>query len=411
MFMTQVPQESGFPSVSRPHAVAEQRVAALAAPPRAPLAGIVVGVALVLGFVGWTTVRIRAANQANEAVSLKRAADARKAVAEAAAPMQVRIVHGVAETWQPFVEFEGSLSAAQSAALGFKVNGRISSVNVKLGQIVKPGTVLGTLDASEAAAQARSAEAQLRAAQAQLVLAEDTATRTAAMVKSGALSEAQGVQSEQQKSLASAQLDAAKAALALAQVNLGNQNLVAPFQGTVTRVPDGVGAVVSPNLVEFEVMNLSTLKLKGSVSESDANLVHPGSIVEISGEHGPVRGVVSTVLGAVDPNTRRVPLEAIVDNKNEKTALRSGAFVRARVEGGAPLPVLRLPHEALRPGSQDEVLLEQGGLLTVRHLGFALAKDGSLLVRQGLAATDNVVLSPKPEAKDGDRVVVQGAVP
>jgi multidrug efflux pump subunit AcrA (membrane-fusion protein) len=117
------------------------------------------------------------------------------------------------------------------------------------------------------------------------------------------------------------------------------------------------------------------------------------------------------VLGAVDPNTRRVPLEAIVDNKNEKTALRSGAFVRARVEGGAPLPVLRLPHEALRPGSQDEVLLEQGGLLTVRHLGFALAKDGSLLVRQGLAATDNVVLSPKPEANDGDRVVVQGAVP
>jgi len=391
--------------------VAEHRADALAAPPRAPLAGIVIGVALVLGFVGWTTVRIRAANQANEAVSLKRAADARKAVAEAAAPAQVRIVHGVPETWQPFVEFEGSLSAAQSAALGFKVNGRVSSVKVKLGQIVKAGTVLGTLDASEAAAQARSAEAQLRAAQAQLVLAEDTATRTAAMVKSGALSEAQGVQSEQQKSLATAQLDAAKAALSLAQVSLGNQNLVAPFQGTVTRVPDGVGAVVSPNQVEFEVMDLGTLKLKGSVSESDANLVHPGLVVEISGEHGSVTGVVSTVLGAVDPNTRRVPLEAVVDNKNEKTALRSGAFVRARVEGGAPLPVLRLPHEALRPGSQDEVLLESGGLLAVRHLGFALAKDGSLLVRQGLSATDNVVFSPKPEAKDGDRVVVQGAVP
>ena len=391
--------------------MAEHRSAALAAPPRAPLAGIVVGVALVLGFVGWTTVRIRAATHANEAVSLQRAADARKAVAEAAAPVQVRIVHGVAETWQPFVEFEGSLSAAESAALGFKVNGRISSVKVKLGQIVKPGTLLGTLDASEAAAQARSAEAQLRAAQAQLVLAEDTATRTAAMVKSGALSEAQGVQSEQQKSLASAQLDAAKAALSLAQVSLGNQNLVAPFQGTVTRVPDGVGAVVSPSLVEFEVMDLSTLKLKGSVSESDANLVHPGSVVEISGEHGVVTGVVSTVLGAVDPNTRRVPLEALVDNKNEKTALRSGAFVRARVEGGAPLPVLRLPHEALRPGSQDEVLLENGGVLTVRHVGFALAKDGSLLVRQGLQATDNVVFSPKPEAKDGDRVVVQGAAP
>ena len=72
---------------------------------------------------------------------------------------------------------------------------------------------------------------------------------------------------------------------------------------------------------------------------------------------------------------------------------------------------MRLPHEALRPGSQDEVLLERGGLLTAQHLIFALDKDGSLLVRQGLVATDNVVFSPQPEAKTGDHVVVTGAVP
>jgi RND family efflux transporter MFP subunit len=409
--MTQLPQESGLSSISGPHAGTALGPAAASSPPRAPLAGVIVGVALVLGFVGWTTVRIRAATQAEDAVSIKRAADARKAVQDAAAPQKVRVVRAIPETWQPLVEFEGSLVAAQSAGLGFKVNGRISSIRVKLGQVVKAGTLLGSLDGSEAAAQARSAEAQLRAAQAQLALADDNAARTTSMVKSGALSEAQGVQGEQQKSLASAQVDAAKAALSLTQVNLGNQNLVAPFQGTVTRVPDGVGAVVSPSAIEFEVMDLGTLKLKGSVGESDANLVHPGSVVEVSGEHGTVSGVVSSVLGAVDPNTRRVPLEALIDNKNDKTALRSGAFVRARIAGGAPLPVLRLPHEALRPGSQDEVLLESGGTLTTRHLTFALAKDGSLLVRQGLDATDNVVFSPKPEAKTGDRVVVEGAAP
>ncbi|HTA93052.1 MAG TPA: efflux RND transporter periplasmic adaptor subunit [Polyangiaceae bacterium] len=405
--MTQVPQESGFSSISGP------QTAAIAAPsgvaPRAPLSGILVGVALVLGFVGWTSVRIHAANQALAAVSSKRADDARKAVQDAAAPQKVHTVRASPEIWQPLVEFEGSLQAAQSAALGFKVNGRISAVRVKLGQIVKAGTLLGTLDSSEAGAQVRSAEAQTRAAQAQLALADDNAARTAAIVKSGALAEAMGVQAEQQRSLASAQLDAAKAGLSLSQVNLGNQNLVAPFQGTITRVPDGVGAVVSPSAVEFEIMDLSSLKLKASVGESDANLVHVGSVVEISGEHGTVNGVVSALLGAVDPNTRRVPLEALIDNRNEKTSLRSGSFVRARIAGGAPLPVLHLPHETLRPGSQDEVMIESGGTLSSRHLTFALAKDGSLLVRQGLDATDDVVLSPKPEAKTGDRVVVEGA--
>jgi len=382
-----------------------------AAAPRAPLAGIVVLGALVVGFVGWTGVRIHAAKQAQEAVSSKRTADAQKAVQEAAAPQRVRTVRAQAQTWQPLVEFEGSLLAAQSAALAFKVNGRISSVRVKLGQVVKAGTLLGTLDSSEAAAQVRSADAQLRAAQAQLALAEDNARRTTSMVSTGALAETMGVQSASQHSLAGAQLDAAKAGLALSQVNLQNQSLIAPFSGTVTRVPEGVGAVVSPSMVEFELMDLSALKLKGSVGESDANLIHPGSAVEISTERGNATGVVSTVLGAVDPSTRRVPLEALFDNKKEGTALRSGAFVRARIQGGAPLPVLRLPHEALRPGSQDEVLVVQGDTLVVKRVSFALGKDGSLLIRQGLDAADNVVLSPKPEAKTGDRVVIEGATP
>jgi len=400
--MAQLPQE--FSSMS--HAKS-----APGAPARAPLAGIIALSVLGLGFVGWTGVRIHAAKQAQAAVSNKRSVDAQKAVQEAAAPLKVRTVRGQSQSWQPLVEFEGSLQAAQSAALGFKVNGRVNSVRVKLGQVVKAGALLGTLDSSEAAAQVRSADAQLRAAQAQLALADDNARRTSSMVSNGALSESLGVQSAQQKSLALAQLDAAKAGLSLSQVNLQNQALVAPFAGTVTRVPDGVGAVVSPSLVEFELMDLSTLKLKGSVGESDANLVHPGSLVEISAEHGSVTGVVSALLGAVDPSTRRVPIEALIDNKKEATMLRSGAFVRARIQGGAPLPVLRLPHEALRPGSQDEVLLVQDGSLTVTRVSYALGKDGSLLVRQGLKETDDVVFSPKPEAKTGDRVVAEGATP
>jgi RND family efflux transporter MFP subunit len=206
-------------------------------------------------------------------------------------------------------------------------------------------------------------------------------------------------------------LDAATAALGLSQVQLHNHNLIAPFTGTVTRVPDGVGAVVSPGDVQFELMDLNTLKLKGSVGESDANLLHVGSRVEISAEQGTVHGTVSALLGAVDPNTRRVPIEALIDNAKGAAPLRSGSFVRARSQGGAPLPVLSLPHEALRPGSQDEVLVAQSGLLTVKRVTFALGKDGSLLVRSGLEPSDDVVFSPKPEAKTGDRVLVEGAMP
>jgi RND family efflux transporter MFP subunit len=408
--MSQDAQGSGFSAMSNAKSDSAAPLS-VGRPPRAPLAGILVLGALVVGFMGWTGVRIHAAKQAQAAVSSKRTVAAQKAAQDAAAPEHVRTVRAQTRSWQPLVEFEGSLLATQSAALGFKVNGRIRTVAVKLGQVVKAGALLGTLDATEAAAQVRSADAQLRAAQAQLVLAEDNARRTSSMVNSGALAESMGVQSTSQHSLASAQLDAAKAGLALSQVNLQNHSLIAPFSGTVTRVPDGIGAVVSPSMVLFELQDLSALKLKGSVSENDANLIRAGSPVEISTERGSASGVVSTVLGAVDPSTRRVPLEASFENEKQGSLLRAGAFVRARIRGGTPISVLRLPHEALRPGSQDEVLVVQGELLTVKRVGFALDTDGSLLVRQGLEATDPVVLSPRPEAKTGDRVVSEGVEP
>jgi multidrug efflux pump subunit AcrA (membrane-fusion protein) len=72
--------------------------------------------------------------------------------------------------------------------------------------------------------------------------------------------------------------------------------------------------------------------------------------------------------------------------------------------------VLRLPHEVLRPGSQDEVMVVVGdGRLEGRHVVLAVDKDGSLLVRHGLTPGDKVVAKPQPEAKTGDVVSIETA--
>ena len=48
-----------------------------------------------------------------------------------------------------------------------------------------------------------------------------------------------------------------------------------------------------------------------------------------------------------------------------------------------------------------------GGRLEARHVVLAVDKDGTLLVRRGVAATDKVVAKPKPEAKTGDVVSIE----
>jgi RND family efflux transporter MFP subunit len=371
---------------------------------KAPLVGIVAGLLMVGGLVAWTGTRVATATKAQAALAEKRAADAEKTLAAAKQPERVSVVVGTPAQWLPSVLLDGTLAAEQSASVGFKVGGKIGSLKVKVGDQVRAGQLLATLDATEAGAQAAASAAQVRAAEAQLALAQDNARRTQAMVQSGSFAEASGVQSTQQHALAQAQLDAAKAQASLARVSLGNHTLTAPFGGTVTKVPDGIGEVVGPGTPLFELVNTKVLKLSTTVSEHDANLLSLGAPVALELETGKVTGRISAVLGTVDAKTRRVPVEAAFANPG---FLRAGAFVQAHVDAKSEIQVLRLPHEVLRPGSQDEALVvTDGGRLEVRHLVLAIDKDGTLLVRRGLSENDRVVAKPKPEAKTGDVVSV-----
>ncbi|HEV8244727.1 MAG TPA: hypothetical protein VGP93_03130, partial [Polyangiaceae bacterium] len=81
---------------------------------------------------------------------------------------------------------------------------------------------------------------------------------------------------------------------------------------------------------------------------------------------------------------------------------------RGQIRAGSSLRVLRLPHDVLEAGGQDEIWVVQNGTLASRRVTYALDKDGSLLVRFGLAENERVVLSPKPEFEAGLRVNVEG---
>ena len=370
--------------------------------PRAPLTGIVLGVLFVAGFAAWAGIRIHAATTQKKALAEQRAEDARRAASDVRAVPKVRVALPTAADWAPSVEIDGTLAAARAAELGFETPGRLAQVSVHVGDLVKAGQVLATLDTGEISAQLKAAQAQVRAAEAQLTLATDQERRTATMVQSGSLAEANGVQSTQQKALATAQLDAARAQVTLSQVAAGNHRLVAPFAGSITKAPDGVGSVVGPGSSLFEVQDLTRLKLRGTLGEHDAALVEPGAKISVETEHGAVEGTVTVVLGSVDQATRRVRLEADIDNKEKK--LRAGSFVRGTVRAGSSIPVLKLPHDVLRPGAQDELFVVSNGALVSRRVVYAITPQGELLVRRGLAAGEQVVRAPKSDARAGERV-------
>lgn len=357
-----------------------------------------------LALLGWIGLRVSEAVEQKASVEVARDTVAAQAKELASQPRAVRVVRGKPETAVPSVTFEGTLQAVEQADLGFKVSGRLGRLNVAVGDRVKRGAVLAQLDAGEAAAQVKSAEAALRAAEAQLVLATDSESRTQRVVSQGVQPESFGVQAAQQKSLAEAQRDGAAAQLLLARQNLANHTITAPFDGVVTKAPDGTGTVVSPGVPLFHVADLSRLKLVGSVSSSDADLVRVGSeITVLAGGKAAAQGKVTAIVAALDASTKRVPVQALIENA-EGTGLIAGTLVRARVSGTEPVSVLRLPHTALKPGSQDEVFVVEGDKLVGRRITFEIAEDGALLVRHGIGPEDDVLAEAWPEARTGDLV-------
>jgi RND family efflux transporter MFP subunit len=294
------------------------------------------------------------------------------------------------------------------------VSGRLAHVYVEVGDRVPLGGRLADLDDTEAAAQVTAAEAQVRAAEASLALAVDGERRTLPLVQNHSIAEANGVQATQQRQLVAAQLDGAKAQVAIMRAALANHGLKAPFAGTITRAPTGIGAVVNSGQTLFGLVDTTMLKLATTVSEDDANLLERGSEVHLGAEQNGIVGRVSAVLATLDARTRRVPLVVEFDNAKGRAAgppLRAGGFVRGWVQARDPIAVLRVPHGVLRPGVRDEVwTLDAASRLEPRQISFAIAPNGDLLVRKGISADDQLVLDPIAEAKAGD-VVQQNAKP
>jgi RND family efflux transporter MFP subunit len=323
--------------------------------------------------------------------------------APASAAQVARAGRGVSAQWQPIVALTGTLAPVRQSSVSFKVTGRLTAVHVKIGDVVKAGQRLAALDPAEASAQLAAANAQVHAADVELAIARDNEHRSQALLEQGAISASQHLGDQQRAELAQARLEQARAQTQTAAAALQNTQLLAPFAGLVTAAPSAPGAIVTPQAALFALEDTSALRLTATVSAEDAALVRVGQSVRLDAS-GHV-GQITALLPSVDEKTRRVPL--IAELKNDRGApLRAGVFVRATITAAEPVAVLRLPGTALRPGSQDELVVVKEGKARLQRVGFVRDADGTLLVRQGLSASDDVLLAPSADVKDGDSVSV-----
>ncbi|NPV73094.1 MAG: efflux RND transporter periplasmic adaptor subunit [Pelotomaculum sp.] len=318
----------------------------------------------------------------------------------------------------------GEVIASEEADVAPKVSGRVSTVNVSVGERVARGQALLVLESSEARNSVAQAEAAagtagvnvLKARQA-LADAERNYSRISALYQAQAVSRAQFEEAESALSnarlglqLAEEQLRQAEAALAGARENLANHTVTSPIAGHVAAVNVHSGEMAGPQGAAVTVVNMDTVKVKVNVSENVISSIQKGSQVQVSiGVLGKtVTGTVVSVGPKSDPATRAFPVEIFLDNVQGE--IRPGMVATLKIPVGTAKAALTVPAGALieRDGAYYVFTVEDG-VAREKQVKPGVITDELAEIKEGLSEGAAVIVKGNRLVADGQKVKVVNA--
>ncbi len=320
-------------------------------------------------------------------------------------------------------ELPGRTSAYLIAEVRPQVGGIIQKRLFEEGADVKAGEVLYQIDPASYLAAYNSAKASLARSEANLNPARLKAGRYEELVKINAVSRQDYDDANAALKQAEADVEAGKAAVETARINLDYTKVTAPISGRIGRSSVTNGALVTANqsAALATVQQLSPIYV--DVTQSSAELLHlkrslASGLLKSNGagqakvklllEDGsayPLPGTLAFSEVTVDQSTGSVTLRAIFPNP--KQTLLPGMFVRAVVEEGVNEHAILVPQRGVSRdqggnatvmvvGSEEKV--EPRGIKVLRTVG------ENWLVSEGLKAGDRVILEGLQKARPGTPV-------
>jgi membrane fusion protein, multidrug efflux system len=320
------------------------------------------------------------------------------------------------------VAITGTIRAAKEAVVLPKMPGRITRVTAELGQTVKSGEVLATVESYEFSLRVKQADAQASAARAGLdnakvqhEQAERGLARAKALREKGSISAVDFEQAEVGAKMAAigenasqAQLQLAETGLAMAQKAYDDTRVTAPFDGVVSKRMAQLGSEASPGQPLFVVQDQGSLKLDGTIPGSQLDRVQQGAAVSITVDELPgqvFKGTLANIAPTLD-DTRRVFVEVTVA---KAVGLLPYMFGSAEIAKGQEREVVTVPAKAVfssADGALVYVVREGRAALVKPQLGARRGDD--FVVEGGLAVGDQAVVSGDTGLKDGAKVTVVG---
>ncbi|WP_194725391.1 efflux RND transporter periplasmic adaptor subunit [Noviherbaspirillum malthae] len=339
-------------------------------------------------------------------------------------PPEVSIVTAAPERLTLTNELPGRLEATRVAEVRARVAGIVTKRVFREGSEVKAGELLFRIDPAPFEAAVNSAQASLARAEANLSQATTTAQRYKPLVETNAISKQEYDTALASQKQAAADVQAAKASVVTARLNLGYATVNAPISGRIGRALVTEGALVGqgtatplatiqqldPIYVNITQSASEALKLRRAMSAGQLQKAGKDeakvSIVMEDGEVYPQTGKLLFSDQTVDPSTGAITLRALVPNPDR--FLLPGMYVRAKVEQAVRENAITVPQQAVQRTPKGAVVMVVGedNKVAARPVKADTALQDKWVISEGLKGGERVIVEGFQKAQPGAVVKV-----
>jgi len=308
-------------------------------------------------------------------------------------------------------EFIATLRSLRSTTVQPEVEGSVTRIFVKSGDVVRAGTPLVQIDPDKQQAAVRSTEANRSGASADVQYWRQQVARLESLLTAGAVSKLELEQAQNSLKAAEAKLATIDAQVSEERVQLQYYRVVAPQAGVVGDIPIRVGDRVTTSSVITTVDENSSLEAFIQVPVDRAPELRLGLPVQLLDTEGKPAAVnpISFVAPRVDESTQSVLVKSLL--KDVPPRLRAQQFARARIvwstQLGLTVPVVSVTrlsgqYFCFVAEQQDKGLVARQRPVQV---GEVLGDD--YVVVGGLKAGDRIVVSGIQKLADGVPIQAQ----
>ncbi len=350
---------------------------------------------------------------------------------EAPPPALVEVVVDTVrlQEFKPNISFVGRLKARDDVSIQAQVSGYLESRYFTEGEMVNKGALLYVIDPAQFEARLASARATLAKANAAKQVADRNFNRGQELGPRGAISEAELDTLLAKKLEADADLQAARAGMKSAEVDLSYTKIHAPIRGRIGSSAYSSGDLIGPesgaltSLVSIDPI-MATFQISESAylisehrrqqmmtdqAELDSNRL-PNIVARLemaNREFYQLSGELDYISNRIDEATGTIEARAIFPNP--KGLLRPGQYVHVRLEMPSTINVLMLPQSAVQADQQGNFVLVVGldNKVQRRNVELDNRVNEFVVVKHGVEEGEKIIVKGLQKVRPGQLVALQ----